>query len=87
MLDISKGNTIDIIETATEAVKELIKEAPDDWAQQVGAKMGKKATTIKSYVSGERGKRNKNIVQVLFHLKPIVDDFRSVVLQLAGEAR
>ena len=73
-----------VADIAREAVKELIKEAPEDWTEKVATLMGKTPITVKQYVSGVRGdKRKKAIVQVLIHLKRVVEDYKEEVNQLA----
>lgn len=55
-----------------EKIKELIPDAPGDWAEQIAEKMGKSTESVYAYARGDRGSRTGFHKEVLRHLKVLV---------------
>ena len=58
-------------EEVLQAIKEMIKYAPADWAQQVATEMGKTKASVYAYAKGDRGVRRGMHIAVLTILKKI----------------
>jgi predicted transcriptional regulator len=56
-----------------EKIKELIEEAPEDWAKQIAKLMNCSEESVYAYARGDRGSRTGNHKTVLEHLKTLVD--------------
>lgn len=59
---------ISVTQPLRKKMKEMIPNLPSDWAETVGEKMGIKADVVRSYVRGDRGKRDKGKVILVFKL-------------------
>ncbi|OFX52412.1 MAG: hypothetical protein A2066_21695 [Bacteroidetes bacterium GWB2_41_8] len=55
-----------------ERIKELIPQAPPDWADTIAAKMGKSSGAVYAYARGDRGIRKGYHKEVLAQLKELV---------------
>ena len=65
-------------------IKELIPDAPDDWAERIGILMNKKQGTIHQYCTGNIGTRNKKAIEVLKHLKNLVAEQKAEIERLTA---
>jgi len=72
------------IKKALEAIAELKKQVPEDWAIVIGAKMNKAPNTVRAYSLGERGVRNGAYLEVLKHLTVMVAERNEIIKQLTA---
>lgn len=55
-------------------MREMIPNLPSNWAEMIGEKMGVKADVVRSYVRGDRGKRDKEKVILVFKLMKEIEE-------------
>lgn len=65
-------------------IKNLIKEAPENWLEIVAAKTGKSESTIKSYIYNGRG-RKRHLVPVLTAMSDLVEEFNKEIQKKLSE--
>jgi hypothetical protein len=53
-------------------ISELIKNAPDTWAETIAIKMGKSVNSVYAYARGDRGLKKGYHKEVLKFLKEII---------------
>jgi len=56
-----------------EKIKELIPQAPSNWAATIGEQMGKTPDSVYKYARGHRGRRLGYTAEVLIQLQKIVE--------------
>lgn len=57
-------------------IKDLIKDAPENWIELLAQKSGKKINTVKSYLYNGRGSK-KQLGPLLKYMNEIVDEFNT----------
>jgi hypothetical protein len=70
-----------------QSIKELIAIAPDNWADQVAAKMKKSKDSVWYYANGKRGLKKGRHRDVLRLLTEVIKQDRKDALRLIAEAQ
>jgi hypothetical protein len=68
------------VEEIKTKIRELSKEAPENWLEILSTKTGKTVSTVKSYIYNGRGKK-KHLAPLLRAMNEIVDDFNTELNQ------
>lgn len=72
-----------VIEPVMIKMREIIPNLPQNWAEQVGDKMGISKEVVRQYARGDRGRRNKKkAIEILRFMKEIEEEFRSEIAEL-----
>jgi len=62
------------IEKVIKKIQELIPQAPSKWADMIAERMGKSTSMVHMYARGEKGLRNGGAIEVLKHIKTIIQE-------------
>lgn len=74
-----------VLQPVVSKMQEMTDNLPQNWADIVGEKMGISPSVVRSYVRGDRGKRNKKkALEILRYMKEVEEDFRAEIAELTN---
>lgn len=70
------------IEKVINRIQELIPQAPSNWVKIVADRMGKSEASIRGYATGTKHPRSEKPIEVLKHLRAIIEERRLEIEKL-----